>query len=291
MAKKSKKDDDRNDENDGKNGDRVAIPDYRIYPDKPIKLAELDADDKGGLDKSKAMEKALETERERIVELQERLYAEGKQSLLIVFQAMDTGGKDGTIRSVFQGTNPQGVQVVSFKAPSSEELAHDFLWRIHAHTPARGMVTVFNRSHYEDVLIVRVKNFVEEKVWRKRYDVINNFEHMLALNGTRILKFYLHISKEEQKTRFQERLDDPAKHWKFSLGDLKEREFWDQYQAAYEDAINHCSTDHAPWYAVPANRNWYRNLIVARTIADTLEDMNPQYPEQPEDLTGVVIPD
>ena len=266
-------------------------PRYRIEPNVPIRLAEIDPDQSEHYAKKKEVEEELAHQRDRINQLQERLYAENKQSLLIILQAMDTGGKDGTIRSVFQGVNPQGCQVWAFKAPSSEELEHDFLWRYHDKTPPRGMITIFNRSHYEDVLIVRVKQMIEENVWRHRYRMINEFEHMLTLNNTAIIKFYLHISKAEQKARLQSRLDDPTKHWKFSSNDLKERAYWDLYQAAFEDAINQCSTEHAPWYAIPANKKWYRNLVIARTIADTLEAMNPQYPQQTESLEGIVIPD
>jgi PPK2 family polyphosphate:nucleotide phosphotransferase len=266
-------------------------PLYRVDPDRPIRLADLDPEESEQYGGKKDVADELEHQRQRISDLQERLYAENKQSLLIVLQAMDTGGKDGTIRSVFQGVNPQGCQVWSFKAPSVDELEHDFLWRYHARTPPRGIITIFNRSHYEDVLIVRVKELIAEEVWRHRYRMINEFEHMLTLNNTTIIKFYLHISKQEQKARLQARLDDPSKHWKFSTNDIKERAYWDLYQAAFEDAINQCSTAHAPWYTVPANKKWYRNLVIARTIADTLAMMNPQYPESAENLTGIVIAD
>jgi PPK2 family polyphosphate:nucleotide phosphotransferase len=233
----------------------------------------------------------LNEQRDRIRRLQERLYAEHRQSLLIVLQAMDTGGKDGTIRGVFQGVNPQGCQVWAFKAPSSHELEQDFLWRYHAKTPPLGLITIFNRSHYEDVLIVRVKNIVSEDVWRHRYHMINEFEHMLTLNRTTILKFFLHISKDEQKRRLQSRLDDPSKHWKFSSADIRERAHWDHYMQAFEDCFHNCSTPHAPWYIVPANRKWYRNLVIARIIADTLDAMNPQFPPAEAGLAQVTIPD
>lgn len=261
-----------------------------VQPGQPVHLADINPDGPAELNKDSAKD-VFKDVRKKLMKLQERLYAEGKQSLLIVFQATDTGGKDGTIRAVFEGVNPQGVQVASFKVPTAEELAHDFLWRIHKQTPGKGMIGVFNRSHYEDVLVVRVKNIVPEKVWRPRYQYINHFEELLAASGTRILKFFLHISKDEQKQRLQDRLDDPKKHWKFSTGDLKEREYWDAYQNAFEDAINHCSTEHAPWYVVPANRNWYRNLVVASAIVQTLEDMNPQYPPEEPGLESVVIGD
>lgn len=266
-------------------------PRYRVDPDAPLRLADLNPDQSEGYADKKDVEDELDRQRKRIRQLQERLYAENKQSLLIVLQAMDTGGKDGTIRGVFQGVNPQGCQVWSFKAPSTEELEHDFLWRYHAKTPPRGIITIFNRSHYEDVLIVRVKQLIAEDVWRHRYRMINEFEHMLTLNNTTVIKFYLHISRDEQKRRLQARLDDPDKHWKFSSNDLKERQYWDLYQAAFEDAINQCSTAYAPWYAVPANKKWYRNLVIARTIADTLAAMDPQFPEQTENLDNIQIPD
>jgi len=266
-------------------------PRYRVDPDAPIRLADLDPDESEGYRDKKEVEDELDAQRKRIRHLQERLYAENKQSLLIVLQAMDTGGKDGTIRGVFQGVNPQGCQVWSFKAPSVDELEHDFLWRYHAKTPPRGIITIFNRSHYEDVLIVRVKRLIAEDVWRHRYRMINEFEHMLTLNNTTVIKFYLHISKAEQKSRLQARLDDPDKRWKFSANDVTERQYWDLYQAAFEDAINQCSTAHAPWYAVPANKKWYRNLVIARTIADTLETMAPQFPEPAENLGDIQIPD
>ena len=233
----------------------------------------------------------LETLRLKLVDLQERLYAEHKRSLLVVLQAMDTGGKDGTITHIFDGVNPQGCRVWPFKVPTPEELAHDFLWRYHNKTPERGMINIFNRSHYEDVLVVRVHNLVPESVWKERYSVICDFERMLSLNDTVILKFYLHISKDEQKQRLQARLDTPDKQWKFQSGDLAERALWDQYMAAYQDAINKCSTDYAPWYVVPANKKWYRNLVIARAITDTLEAMNPQYPPPEKELDKIVIPD
>ena len=275
-------------------------PRYRIEPGEQLrlvssdqlgggKLVELDPNETEHYRNKKDVAEELKRQRERIAELQARLYAENKQSLLIVLQAMDTGGKDGTIKHVFRGVNPQGCRVWSFKVPSAEELAHDFLWRYHQHTPQRGMITIFNRSHYEDVLVVRVKNLVPDEVWRRRYEMINEWEHTLTLNNTAIIKFFLYISKDEQKRRLESRLEDPEKHWKFSSADLKERVFWDTYMAAYQDAINNCSTEYAPWYAVPANHKWYRNLVIARTIADTLETMNPQFPAAEEGLGKVVV--
>jgi PPK2 family polyphosphate:nucleotide phosphotransferase len=264
---------------------------YRVRPEQPIVLAAIDPNASEGYKNKKDAEDELEHQRQRLQNLQERFYAEHQRSLLIVLQAMDTGGKDGTIKHVFGGLNPQGCQVWSFKKPSDEESSHDFLWRYHQRTPQRGMISIFNRSHYEDVLIVRVKQLVPQEVWQERYQVINEFEHMLTLNNIRVIKFFLHISKDEQKRRLESRLKDPNKHWKFSSNDIKERQFWDDYQAAFQDAINNCSTAYAPWYVVPANKKWYRNLVVARTIADTLESMNPQYPPGEVGLENIVVPD
>ncbi|MEH2418695.1 polyphosphate kinase 2 family protein [Nostoc sp.] len=266
-------------------------PRYRVHPGQPITLANFDPNTSEDYKKKKQIEEELEKQRQRLQNLQERLYAEHQRSLLIVLQAMDTGGKDGTIKHVFGGLNPQGCQVWSFKKPSDEESSHDFLWRYHQRAPQRGMVSIFNRSHYEDVLIVRVKQLVPEDIWRDRYQLINEFEHMLTLNNVAVIKFFLHISKDEQKRRLESRLEDPDKHWKFSSNDLKERVLWDDYQAAFEDMINNCSTAHAPWYVIPANNKWYRNLVVARTIADTLEAMNPQFPPAEKGLENIVIPD
>jgi PPK2 family polyphosphate:nucleotide phosphotransferase len=260
-------------------------------PVTDIGLVEIDPNESEHYRSKKDVKDELARQRDRIAELQARLYAERKQSLLIVLQAMDTGGKDGTIRGVFQGVNPQGCLVWSFKAPSTEEQEHHFLWRYDQKTPPRGMITIFNRSHYEDVLVVRVKKMIEEDVWHHRYAMINEFEHMLTLNNTVVLKFFLYISKDEQKRRLEARLQDPTKHWKFSSNDLKERAYWDQYMVAFEDAIKHCSTEYAPWYVVPANKKWYRNLVIARTIADTLEAMNPQFPPAEAGLDQIVIPD
>ena len=266
-------------------------PSYRVEPGKRASLAAIDPDETEHYRKKKDVAKELEKQRRRIQDLQERLYAENEQGLLIVLQAMDTGGKDGTIKHVFSGVNPQGCRVSSFKAPSAVESNHDFLWRYHRSAPARGRIGIFNRSHYEDVLVVRVKNMVPEDIWRWRYDQINAFERNLSLNGITVLKFFLHISKDEQKKRLQRRLNNPDKLWKFSSADIKERAFWDDYQQAYEDALSNCSTEHAPWYVVPANKKWYRNLVVARTIADTLEAMDPRYPPAEEGLEKVTIPD
>lgn len=237
-------------------------------------------------DKAEAEFKKL---RHRLIERQPALYAEQKQSLLVVFQAMDAGGKDSGIRKAFSGVNPQGVRVHSFKEPSKEELAHDFLWRIHQKTPANGMIGVFNRSHYENVLVCRVDKIEPESIWRRHYDEINQFEKLLADSGTTIVKFYLHISKKEQKERFQDRLDEPEKNWKFSMGDLRKREQWDDYRKAYEEALTRCNTQWAPWYAIPADQKWYRNLAIARILVDTLEQMNPQYPPPEPGLDKVKL--
>jgi PPK2 family polyphosphate:nucleotide phosphotransferase len=266
-------------------------PRYRIEPGRPLSLAAVNPEETEHYRKKKDVAKELEAQRKRIRDLQERLYAENERSLLVVLQAMDTGGKDGTIKHVFEGINPQGCRVSSFKAPSAEEANHDFLWRYHKSVPAKGRIGIFNRSHYEDVLVVRVKGIVSEETWRERYALINDFERGLTANGITVLKFFLHISKEEQKRRLQARLDDPDKRWKFSSNDIKERAFWEDYQRAFEDAINTCATGHAPWYVVPANRKWYRNLVVARTIADTLEALEPRYPPAEEGLEKVTIPD
>ena len=254
-------------------------------------LAAVDADQSEHYARKKDVEEELEVQRQRIQDLQARQYAENKQGLLIVLQAMDTGGKDGTIKHVFSGVNPQGCRVSSFKAPNPEEANHDFLWRYHKRVPARGRIGIFNRSHYEDVLVVRVKNLVPEEVWRARYGLINDFEYSLTRGGIAVIKFYLHISKDEQKRRLESRLADPDKRWKFSTNDIKERAFWDDYQVAFEDAINNTSTEYAPWYVVPANKKWYRNLVVARSIANTLEAMAPTFPPAEPGLENIFIPD
>ena len=251
----------------------------RVDPDHKLSLARIDPRSHPGIKGKAEAERMLAASIARIEELQFDLYAENRQSLLIVLQAIDAGGKDGTIRKLAMGLNPQGCRVTSFKVPSAEEAAHDYLWRVHHATPERGDVGIFNRSHYEDVLVVRVHDLVPKAVWSKRYDEINAFERLLSDTGTRVLKFYLHISKDEQRQRLQERLDNPRKRWKFSPDDLKEREHWDEYMAAYEDALRKCSTDWAPWHVIPADRNWYRNAAVAQIVVETLEDMKPKIPE------------
>jgi PPK2 family polyphosphate:nucleotide phosphotransferase len=266
-------------------------PRYRVEPGERVSLAAIDPGETEHYRKKKDVAKELEKQRRRIQGLQARLYAENERGLLIVLQAMDTGGKDGTIKHVFSGVNPQGCRVSSFKTPSAEESNHDFLWRYHKSAPARGRIGIFNRSHYEDVLVVRVKGLVPEDVWSERYGQINNFERNLSNDGITVLKFFLHISKDEQKRRLQSRLDNPDKRWKFSSADIKERAFWEDYQAAFEDALTNCSTEYSPWYVVPANKKWYRNLVIARTIADTLARIDPQFPPAEEGLEKVEIPD
>jgi PPK2 family polyphosphate:nucleotide phosphotransferase len=254
-----------------------------------IKLKDIPTDDTGNFKEKQMGLDALNADLERLAELQEILYAQGQHSLLLVFQAMDTGGKDGSIKRIGGAFHPQGIRCVSFKVPSKEELAHDFLWRIRAHTPGKGEIAIFNRSHYEDVLIVRVKNLAPEDVWRKRYAHIRHFEKNLADAGTTIVKFYLHISKDEQKERLQARLDDPSKHWKFNVGDLGERKRWDDYREAYEEAISETSTDYAPWYVVPADRKWYRDAAIARVLVKTLEKLDLKYPEAEKGLKKIKI--
>jgi PPK2 family polyphosphate:nucleotide phosphotransferase len=256
-----------------------------------VHLADYDPDDTGDYHDKHEASQQLKDNRHRMLELQDVLYAEHKHALLIILQAMDAGGKDGTIRHVMRGVNPQGVQVTSFKVPTPEELDHDYLWRIHRHTPPRGMIGIFNRSHYEDVLIVRVNELVPESVWKKRYDQINAFERLLADSGVTILKFFLHISKAEQKERFMDRLTQPDKQWKFSTGDLPVREKWGQYMAVYEDAIARCNTEWAPWHIVPANKKWYRNLVISNTIVEAMENLDMRYPEPEPGLDQIVIPD
>lgn len=266
-----------------------AVSSYRVRPGMPISLADIDPDESEGFGSKSGVRDELMALRETISDLQARLYAEGRRSLLVVLQAMDTGGKDGAIKDVFRGVNPQGCRVWSFKAPSTEELSHDFLWRYHKKAPARGMITIFNRSHYEDVLVVRVKDIVDESVWRPRFQSIRTFERSLAHEGVVVIKFFLHISKDEQKRRLEARLRKPDKHWKFSSGDLAERARWDDYQIAFEEAINETSTEQAPWYVVPANHKWFRNLVIARNIAATLEQLDPRYPPSEEGLEDIVV--
>jgi len=263
---------------------------YRVPPGSRETLQHWTTNDDGGYDKASGRD-ATKGLNKRIEHLQEVLWAEHKHKVLIVIQATDTGGKDGTIRHVFDGVNPQGVKVASFKKPTEEELSHDFLWRVHAQTPGSGEMVLFNRSHYEDVLVVRVHGYVAEEQWRRRYEHIRNFEQLLVDEGTTIIKFFLHISKQEQKERLQDRLDVPEKNWKFSTGDLEERKKWDDYQVAFADMLNETSTDDAPWYVIPADRKWFRNLLISQIVADTLEGLNMDYPAAEDGLTDIVIDD
>lgn len=261
----------------------------RLTPGKPVRLDRRDPGDTLGLPGKQQAQQALAENVARIAELQQRLYAEHRRALLVVFQALDAGGKDGTTRAVFSGVNPQGCKVTSFKAPTPAELDHDFLWRIHHAMPGRGEIGVFNRSHYEDVIVVRVDELVPKSVWSRRYAQINDFERFLVDNGTEIVKVFLHISREEQAERLRERIADPEKRWKFSPDDLEKRAKWDDYQAAYEEALRRCSTGHAPWYVVPGDRNWVRNLAVSTIVLSKLEAMDPQYPQPDWDPAAIVI--
>jgi len=264
----------------------------RIAPGTKPDLAAIDPASTPGFDGDKdAAHDRLKELRHELTSFQERLWAEGRQSLLIVLQALDAGGKDGLIRKVITAFNPQGTRVTGFDVPTEEELRHDFLWRVHAAVPGKGRIGVFNRSHYEDVLVVRVKKLVPKSVWEQRYEQINSFEATLAASGTRIVKVYLDISRDEQRERFQKRLDNPDKHWKWSSGDLETRDRWDDFQSAYADAMERCSTVHAPWFVVPANHKWYRDLAVAEILVEAAREMDPQWPEVQEDLSAVVIPD
>jgi PPK2 family polyphosphate:nucleotide phosphotransferase len=257
---------------------------YRVEAEERFALAEHDPADTDDLAGPDEVASEYEEVEQRIADLQERLYAQETQSLLVVLQGIDAAGKDGTVKHVLRGTNPAGVRVYSFKEPSNDELAHDFLWRYHQATPANGMIHVFNRSHYEDVLVVRVKDLAPEELWRSRFDSINDFERMLVREGTTIVKFLLHISKEEQLEKFRERLERTDKYWKWSANDMKERELWDDYQRAYEEAVSATSTAWAPWYVVPADHRWFRNYVIARVLAGTLQAMDPRFPAPPEDV-------
>jgi PPK2 family polyphosphate:nucleotide phosphotransferase len=266
---------------------------YRVTKKTGFQLAKHDPGDTGdfasGKDgKTKARDELKELNA-KLDSLQERLYADGRHRVLVVLQGMDTAGKGGTIRRVFEGVNPSGVRVAAFKAPTEPELAHDFLWRVHPQVPRDGELVIFDRSHYEDVLIVRVRSLVPEERWRARYRHIREFEQLLVDEGTTILKFFLHISADEQRERLQSRLDDPKKHWKFRVADLDERKLWDDYQVAFEDAIKETSTPQAPWIVVPADHKWFRDVVVCRTLIDTLESLDLTYPPSPDDLTDVVV--
>jgi len=253
----------------------------RVKSGTKVKLSKWDPDETFGWSKQAALTATAKADAS-LSDLQDRIWAAGKNAILVVLQGIDAAGKDGTISHVMTSFNPQGCTVSPFKVPTAEELAHDFLWRIHKRTPGKGEIAIFNRSHYEQVLVVRVHALEPESVWSKHYDQIREFEQLLTESGTTIVKFFLHISKDEQRQRFQERYDDPKKRWKFSMGDLEERKHWDEYMKAYEDALSRTSTDTAPWYVIPANRNWMRNLAVAQILADTLLDLKPSYPPEPD---------
>jgi len=258
----------------------------KVEPGTNIRLADIDPGETHGRDKA-ASARELPEGLERLTSLQDRLWAEQRHKVLIVLQGIDAAGKDGSIKHVMSAFNPMGCTVTSFKVPTEIELAHDYLWRVHQRTPGKGEIAIFNRSHYEDVLVVRVHDLVPKEVWSKRFAEINAFEELLVAAGTTIVKFFLWIDRDEQRERFQERLDDPDKRWKFRTNDLEERKRWDDYVAAYEEALRRCSTDVAPWYVIPANRKWFRNLAIADILGDTLEDLDPRYPPSDEDLTGI----
>jgi len=265
--------------------------DYRkkfvVEPDSKVRLAKIDPSYCGKHESHATATPQIEKHVERMAKLQYLLYADGNQSLLVVLQALDAAGKDGVVKHLFTGMNPQGTSVFGFKQPSRSELAHDFLWRAHLPAPSRGQVVIYNRSHYEDVLVVRVHKLVPHSVWAKRYDLINDFEKMLAQNGTRILKFYLHISPQEQLERFKQRLDDPSRHWKISESDYSERELWPKYIEAYEDALALTSTKRAPWYVIPANHKWFRNLAISQIVADTMDEMGLKLPPTHVDIADI----
>jgi PPK2 family polyphosphate:nucleotide phosphotransferase len=263
---------------------------YRVRPSTNVSLKKADPAETGAFSGGKDEAAGVLGElNKKLGGLQELLYAERRHKVLIVLQGMDTAGKDGVIRRVFEGVNPQGVKVSGFKAPTAEELAHDYLWRVHRCVPGQGEIAIFNRSHYEDVLVVRVHDLVPKEVWKTRYESINAFEKTLHQEGTAILKFFLHISKEEQKKRLQARLDDETKHWKFNPADLPERKFWDAYMKAYEEALSRTSTDEAPWYIVPSDKKWYRNLTVSALLVGALEALHMEYPKGDFDPRKIVI--
>ena len=262
---------------------------FVILPHKSVRLNDFDPDDTAGLNKGDKVHARLEKNILRMEDLQYRLYAEGRRALLIVLQGIDASGKDGTVRHVMSGLNPQGCRVTSFKVPSVEEAGHDFLWRIHKAMPAHGEIGIFNRSHYEDVLVVRVHQLVPKSVWSARYDQINAFEKLMSENGVTILKFFLHISKDEQKQRFEQRLGDPTRNWKISPADFKERKYWGEYRKAYETVLSRCSSSTAPWYVIPSNKKWFRNLAVSQIIVETLERMSPRFPKPTSDLSKIKV--
>jgi PPK2 family polyphosphate:nucleotide phosphotransferase len=260
---------------------------FLVRPSSRVRLEDYDPARVEKHDDKKSAARKIKKLQQRMDTLQFQLYAEQKHSLLICLQAPDAGGKDGVVRHVIGSMNPQGCRVVPFKQPTAEELAHDFLWRIERQTPRQGEVVIFNRSHYEDVIVVRVHDLVPQKVWSQRYEQINDFERRLVANGTHILKFFLHISKEEQLERFKDRLDDPARHWKISEADYSERERWDDYETAYEDAITKCSTEAAPWFVIPSDHKWFRNLAISHIIVETMEKMGIKVPQPTVDIADI----
>ena len=260
----------------------------RVDPGSRVRLGRRDHAQTSGWTKETAGPE-LDRQLARLADLQDRLWAEAKRSVLVVLQGIDAAGKDGTINKVMEAFNPQGCPVTSFKVPSADELAHDYLWRVHRAVPRKGEIGIFNRSHYEDVLVVRVHGLVPRAVWSRRYEQINAFERHLAENGTTIVKFFLAIDRDEQRERFQARFDDPTKRWKFSMGDLAERERWDDYQAAFDEALSTTSTAAAPWYVIPANRKWFRNLAVATILADTIAGLKPAYPPVADDVPADLV--
>ncbi len=275
------------------NGSTMKTSDYLVKANSKIKLSACSTNDTSGIKSKDEAKELLKENIDKMTKLQDKLYASNKYSLLLIFQAMDAAGKDSTIKHVMSGLNPQGTQVYSFKQPSKEEQDHGYLWRINKALPERGRIGIFNRSHYEEVLVVKVHNLlkyqqlppelVDDKIWQRRYEQINNFEKYLYENGTAVVKFFLHVSKDEQKKRFLKRIEDPAKHWKFSAADIEERNYWDEYQKAYEDAINATSKNYAPWYVVPADKKWFTRLVVSEVIVETLRNLNPEYPKPSDD--------
>ncbi len=263
---------------------------FRVKPGKNVDLDDWNPSETGNFSGSKG-DAAGELERmnTQLAELQELLFGEHKHKVLVVLQGMDTSGKDGTIKHVFKAINPLGVKVANFKRPNTTELEHDFLWRVHTHAPGNGRIVIFNRSHYEDVLVARVHSLVPEETWKGRFEHINAFEKLLADEGTVIRKFFLNISKDEQRQRLQSRIDNPHKRWKFEGADLEERKYWDEYRVAYEDILTRTSTDHAPWYVVPSDRKWFRNLVVSQVLIETFEGLDMTYPEGPAGLEGIVV--
>ncbi len=272
---------------------------FLAKPGNKIQLIKADTSFTGEFPSKSDAKKLLKENIDKMAELQDKLYAQDKYSLLIVFQAMDAAGKDGTIKHVMSGLNPQGTQVTSFKQPSSTELDHGYLWRINNALPERGRIGIFNRSHYEEVLVVRVHNLIKNqkipdkfknnKIWELRYKQINDFEKYLYENGTIILKFFLHVSKDEQKKRFLKRIDDTAKNWKFSMGDIEERKFWNEYQKAYQEAINTTSKKHSPWYIIPADKKWFARLVVSQVIVETMKKLKPAYPKLEKSKTDELL--